>query len=238
MRTVNWKKEKRKKRWRMKYQSTEAKEWLFFVCFSPLFFFFFFSLSFSFFFALSLFLSFHSHSTLESELPYRGHILLEKKDNTEQFKFIAKQLRELNIDFFEKKAELKRGFLFEVVISYNFEQSLGNSIDLGCYPFFKNVKMSELCRDQQRYLRSQGRDVSREPSKLISTHQNRRTVVDFVDNILFLLCFQSCYIEDILSIITFETNAFMKEYIQSLQNERAKATSPLMSKIIKNLGNW
>ena len=104
--------------------------------------------------------------------------------------------------------------------------------------FFKNLKMAELCRDQRRYLRSQGRDVSREPSKLISTHQNHRVVVDFVDNILFLLCFKSCYIEDILSVITFETSAFMKEYIQSLQNERARASSPMMSKIIKNLGNW
>ena len=175
---------------------------------------------------------------LESDLPYRGHILLEKKENSEQFKFIAKQLREINVDFFARKAELKCGFLFEVVLSYDFESSLGNSIDLGCYPFFKDLKMSDLCRDQQRYLRSQGRDVSREPKKLISTHQNHRTVIDFVDNILFLLCFQSCYLEDILSIVTFETNAFMKEYIQSLQNARAQASSPLMSKIIKNLGNW
>ena len=163
---------------------------------------------------------------------------MKKEDNSEQFKFLSKKLHDIDIDFFTKKAESKCGFLFEVVVSYDFEKSLGNSIDLGCYPFFKKMQMSEMSRDQQTYLKSQGRNISREPSKLISTHQNHRTVVDFVDNILFLVTFMSCFIEDVKSVITFETSPFMRDYIQSLQNERAKAASPLLSRIIKNLGNW
>ena len=177
-------------------------------------------------------------SALQTLLPYRNFVLLTKDGNSPQFKYIADKLREVNIEFFVNKAENERkSFLFEVVLSYNFKASLQSSIDLGCFPFFKNVANSELSSDQQRHLAQTKRDCSREPAKLVSTHENNRVVVDFVDNLLYLLRFHSCYIVDVLSITVFETAPFLADYVQSLQVARSRAVSPLLGRIIKNLSN-
>ena len=163
---------------------------------------------------------------------------MKKEDQSPQFLFIAKQLKKVNIDFFINKAKSeKKSFLFEVILSYNFLDSLGNSIDLGCFPFFKNVANEDLSMDQQNELLKSKRNLIREPAKLVSTHENSRRVVDFVDNILYMLTHHSCKVLDVLSITSFETASFFAEYVQSLQIARSIVSSPIQGRIIKNLSN-
>ena len=177
-------------------------------------------------------------SALQTLLPYKNFVLLSKSEGSPQFIHLAKQLKKANVTFFESKATAERkSFLFEVVLSYNFKDSIQSSIDLGCFPSFKNVANTELSADQQAHLAQTKRDCFCEPPKLVSTHENNRIVIDFVDNLLYLLCFHSCYIVDVLSVTVFDTAPFLADYIESLQHARARATSPVLGRIIKNLAN-
>ena len=171
-------------------------------------------------------------------LPYKDFCLLTKEEASPQFRFLAERLKKADVDFFLDKAKNERkSFLFEVILSYNFQDSLQSSIDLGCFPYFKKVSNSELTRDQQDQLAGSKRNCSREPAKLVSTHENGRIVVDFVDNLIYLLTFHSCYVVEVLSVTSFTTAPFLAEYIQSLQIARSRATSPLQGRLIKNLSN-
>lgn len=166
-------------------------------------------------------------------------MLLEKEENSPQFEYLAKQLRETNIDFFVRQAEkYKRSFLFEVEISYDYEQSLFNSVCLNAFPFFKRVNLRELGKDQIKDFLAQGKRISNKhgPQKLVSTHENR-TLIEFIDNLLYMITHHSVILVNILSVVVFETESYMKSYIQDLQNHRAKASSPLQKKVIKLLGN-
>ena len=176
-------------------------------------------------------------SVLETELPYKNFLLLEKEENSPQFTYLAKQLQNTNIDFFVRQAQkYKRSFLFEVKITYDFEQSIFNSICLNAFPFFKKINISDLAKDQQAYLFAQGKSKFC-PQKLVSTHEDR-VLVEYIDCLIYMITHHHCQIVDVLSVVVFETSNYMKPYIQYLQDQRASATSPLQKRIIKMLGNW
>ena len=178
------------------------------------------------------------HSALQTELPFKSFLLMEAKDDSPQFRFLAKKLKQIDVDFFMDKAiHEKKSFLFEVVLDYNFEDSLGNSIDIGLFPSFRTVGNQDLSEDQQEHLRSVGRNCQKEPPKLVSAHKRNHLTIDFVDNLLFLLTHMSCVIVEVLSITSFYTAPFLSDYMISLQNARSKATSPQQAKVIKNLAN-
>ena len=177
-------------------------------------------------------------SALQTELPYRDFVLLQKDRNNVKFTYIAKQLRKLNMSFFVHKATIERqSFLFEVILDYNFADSLGSSIDLGVFPYFRRVHNEELTQHQQGVLRGLSRDCGREPAKLISAHRRHHHIVDFFDNIAYLLQFHSCAIVDVLSIVCFRTAPFLQHYVQTLQDERSRCASGILSRVIKNLSN-
>ena len=177
-------------------------------------------------------------SALQCQLPYRNFVLLQKEDNNLQFRYISKQLKDMNMKFFVDKAtHEKTSFLFEVILDYNFEDSLGNSLDLGIFPYFRKVANTELTRDQQDVLDELSRHCDREPAKLISAHRNNHHVTDFVDNIAYLVYLHSCRIVEVLSIVSFETAPFLQRYVQQLQDERSRSPSTILARIIKNLSN-
>ena len=122
-------------------------------------------------------------------------------------------------------------------MDYNFADSLGSSIDLGVFPYFKRVHNEELTLHQQDVLRGLSRRCGKEPAKLISAHRRHHHVVDFFDNIAYLLQFHSCAIVDILSIVSFRTAPFLQHYVQTLQDERSRCASNVLSRVIKNLSN-
>ena len=173
-------------------------------------------------------------SALQTELPYRDFVLLQKEDNSAQFRYISEQLKKMNIAFFvEMATREKKSFLFEVVLDYNFEDSLGSSIDLGVFPYFKKVNNQELTQDQQDVLSGLSRNCDREPAKLVSAHRQKHHVTDFVDNIAYLVYLHSCRITEVLSIVSFRTAPFLRDYVQQLQDERSRSSSAILARIIK-----
>lgn len=177
-------------------------------------------------------------SALQTELPYRDFVLLRREDNSVKFRYISKQIRKMNMNFFvEKATQEKKSYLFEVVLDYNFRDSLGSSIDLSVFPYFKRVKNHELTQDQQNVLDGLSRNCDREPPKLVSAHRRKHHVTDFVDNIAYLVYFHSCQITEVLSIVSFRTAPFLQHYVQELQDERSQSSSAILARIIKNLSN-
>ena len=65
-----------------------------------------------------------------------------------------------------------------------------------------------------------------------------RPVIDFIDNILFLLIHQSCVLVEVEEVIIYRQADFFRPYITYLQHQRGKSTSKLLSKQIKALGKY
>ena len=70
--------------------------------------------------------------------------MLKKEENSPEFNFLAERLRNIDLSFFmERSKDFKQGFIFSVTLGYNYDASLGNSVDIG-----KKNKSSEDTRMQ------------------------------------------------------------------------------------------
>ena len=60
-------------------------------------------------------------------MPCDNFVLLRKEKNSVKFRYIAEQLKNLNLQFFEEQSEIyKTGFIFEVSLNYCEDSSMGN----------------------------------------------------------------------------------------------------------------
>ena len=58
--------------------------------------------------------------------------MLKKEENSPEFNFLADRLRNVDLAFFlERSKDFKQGFIFSVTLGYNYDASLGNSVDIG-----------------------------------------------------------------------------------------------------------
>ena len=68
--------------------------------------------------------------------------MLKKEENSPEFNFLADRLRNIDLSFFmERSKDFKQGFIFTVTLGYNYDASLGNSVDIGKNKSSKNTTM-------------------------------------------------------------------------------------------------
>lgn len=89
--------------------------------------------------------------------------------------------------------------------------------------------------EQAALAKELGVNLDRTPQKLISSN-DERTVVTYIDNLLYSLIHMSAKIVEVTEIIQFKQEAVLKPYIEDLQHKRANAPSGLLNKAIKALG--
>ena len=175
-------------------------------------------------------------SCLTTKLPLSDFRLLKQEQQSSEFRKIEENLRGLNLEFFQKLCqEHSTGFLFRIVLDYDRVESLQTSVDFSMFPRFRSVKLSELSSDQQNEARKMNRKVDKEPPKLVSTME-KQEVVDYLENVLFLIIHMSCRIVEIKEIVIYKHCDIFKDYIGYLQKQRAMATSSVEAKLIKALG--
>ena len=130
--------------------------------------------------------SYPSHCCLcrfQGYLPVRGFHILRREDNSTHFQYLARQLQDINVDFFHQAATVdKRGFIYDCTLDYDFDASVGNSVDLGSFPYLRRVHIHELGPDQQRDSVHMGRTKLSESPKLVSMHENGHRRVGMLCN--------------------------------------------------------
>ena len=170
-------------------------------------------------------------------LPYSDFRRLTEEDASPLFKEIERRLKAVDLQFFADKAEDEEiGMLIRADVSYDKDDCVTSCVDLGMFPHFAKVVLSDLSQDQQAEAMKLKRNIDNEPPKLISTMQERE-VLDFTENLLYQLVHQSCRIKQVREVIIFRQASFFKKYMCFLQKERAAAMSKLLGKLIKALAN-
>ena len=129
----------------------------------------------------------------------------------------------------------RKGFIFDVSLTFDYQSALGNSVDLGPLPYLRKVYLSELSQDQINEATNLKRRS--ETTQLISTHDSDTRRVEFTANLMYLLVNCSFVIKEIHAIVIFEHEKLLAEYLQFLQDCRKDSTSPLEGRLIKSLGN-
>ena len=90
-------------------------------------------------------------------------------------------------------------------------------------------------QEQATFAEKLGIRLDRMPQKLISSN-DPRTVVLYIDNLLYSLVHYSAEVICVREIIQFKQDFIMRSYIEKLQEQRASAPSGLLNKAIKSLG--
>ena len=90
-------------------------------------------------------------------------------------------------------------------------------------------------QEQATFAEKLGIHFDKMPQKLISSN-DPRTVVLYIDNLLYSLVHYSVEVICVSEIIQFKQDFIMRNYIEKLQEQRASAPSGLLNKAIKSLG--
>ena len=176
-------------------------------------------------------------SCLTTYLPLDNFRILRQEEQNLEFKLIEEKLKNVDLDFFYNlTTERQQGILFRLVLDYDPVACLPMSLDLSMFPRFKSVSANELSQDQRNEAKELGKNLDRDYPKLVS-NMERGEVVDFLENILFLLIHQSCHIVEIRQMVVYRQSDYLSDYIHFLQTQRALATSNVEGRIIKALGN-
>ena len=134
-------------------------------------------------------------SCLMTALPYSNFRLLTSESTSLLFREIADHLKKVDLDYFSTKAEEEQvNMLIRADMTYDENHSVATSLDVGMFPHFERVALTDLSPDQQEEALKSKRKIDTEPAKLISTMKTRE-VVDFSDNLLYLMVHQSCKIK-------------------------------------------
>ena len=177
-------------------------------------------------------------SCLLTMLPYKDYQTLKNDGQSLLFQEIVKNLQSLNLEYFlEMAVEKKQGMLITCRLDYDKNLALKTCLDFSMFPHFKKVRADQLTNEQQNQAIQLRKKIDKEPPKLISSMETRQ-VIDFIDNILFLLVHQSCVLVEVEEIIIYRQADFFRPYVTYLQRQRGKSTSKLLSKQIKALGKY
>ena len=174
---------------------------------------------------------------LSTSLPHSQFSFLSKEHNSAMFYYLSKKLRALDVDFFLDMAKANIGYVFEVVLSFDIREALPVNLELCNLPFLKGISEAELSQDQIRSARTMGRKITKERPKLVTTLIKNHEIVDFIENILYVLIFHNLQLIKIRSIVMFRSYPYFNEYIQKLQQCRRDSKSKILGKVIKSLGN-
>ena len=62
-----------------------------------------------------------------------------------------------------------------------------------------------------------GRKIDGSATQLVTTHRQDHETTDFVTSIIYMLVNNSCYIKDILAIISYKHEQILTEYLDLLE---------------------
>ena len=172
-------------------------------------------------------------------MAFKSHRLLTPTQNGKIFKSVASRLYENDIDFFfEELHSNNHIYFFDVTLDFEKNaEKLETNFDLSMFPFYEVGSYKNLTREQKlRGTRLNG-DPAKEPAKLVSYLKKAHRTTDFVENLLYMVAFHGVTIIDIDSVIRSVAYPFYDPWLTTLQHEKMKNLSSVISKTIKNLGN-
>ena len=187
--------------------------------------------------SLSLSLSGLYPGLLQTGLPHSNFRLITEENNQELFRFLASKIISTDVDFFLRMMQKEStGFVFEIELDYDKEKSMQTCIDFCAFPYLKSVGRDMLSQEQIQKADTLKRHLHRERAKLITSFEDRHTVTDFCENILFLTTVIGMSVRTVKSIISFNTYDYLEPYVNKLQISRRDTVSPITGKLVKSLG--
>lgn len=154
-----------------------------------------------------------------------------------EFDSISQRLMDGDVDFFHDELLVENnGFYFEVQIGFDPANMITTNLDLSFFPFKSETKSTDLSFDQIKQAEKLNRKVDKEGLKLASyLHEN--VICDHSENILYQIVFHGAKVIKIKRILKFKSYKYLEKYIFSLQEKKNQTVSPILTKILKNLGN-
>ena len=180
----------------------------------------------------------HSYTTSETtDLPFSDFSYLDGQNHAYRFKFLRERLCNIDTEFFAEIAQnQQKSFIFQVEINYDLNLAKFTALDLSAFPELRKVSPAELSNLQRQEFISAGRNIGKQPEKLVSDCRNT-ILTDHVDNILFLLVWFSANIVRVKCCVEFTTYPFLREYCHSMADKRAKSVSKIQKNYAKLLSN-
>ena len=126
--------------------------------------------------------------------------------------------------------------MYFVVLETSFDQNCKwNSVDFAHLPIKTQISPSQLSNCQREALLQNNRDIPT-ATRLVSSCDPSQWA-DWVENILFVAVFYAMKITKIHTIVRCRGYKVFRDYIQTLNEARAKEQSSIANRIFKSLSN-
>ena len=182
-----------------------------------------------------------SHSLYPSvlclELPSHDYCLLDHENNTEEFEMITEKILTADTKYFADIAETeKKSFLIECSLKYDKNSSKACSLDLPGLPTVRRVYSEEIGNFQFFEYKRTKTSFEKMPPKLVADLSDGRHT-EYIDTIFFLQLLFGAEVTKVHRIVSFKTNAYLKDYCLRLCKLRSETKSAVMNKIFKTYTN-
>ena len=176
-------------------------------------------------------------SVLCLELPSHDYCLLDHENNTAEFQLVTKKILDGDTKYFADLAiSEKKSFLIECSLKFDKNSSKVTSLDLPGLPTVRRVKSDEIGNFQFFEQKRTKKSFDKIPPKLVSDLHNGRPT-EFIDAIFFLQLLYGAEVTKVHRIVSFRTNAYMKDYCLKLCKLRSETKSKVLNRVFKTYTN-
>ena len=175
-------------------------------------------------------------STLRSKIAYSNFKNICK--TSPLFDALCKNLKEGNVQFFHDLLEKENtGFVFVVEAEFSAnETNVHASMDFCNFPYLRRISASDLSQEQAESATRMKRNLGKEQPKLVTNFEPCAVLTNISENLLYLVVFNNLLIKRVLKIVSYNAYDYFNDYITRLQTHRRDAVSPILSKVVKSLG--
>ena len=176
-------------------------------------------------------------SVLCLELPSHNYTLLDQNNNTADFKLITSKILDGDSKYFADIAESDHiSFIIECSLTFEQGSAKVNSLDLPGLPTVRQVHNEEIGNFQFFEYKRTKTSFDKMPPKLISDLQGGRHT-EMIDTLFYLQIMFSAEVTEVHRIVSFKTNAYMKDYCLRLCKLRSETESTVLNKVFKTYTN-
>ena len=176
-------------------------------------------------------------SVLCLELPSHDYLLLNEYNHKAEFQMITNKILDGDTKYFaDIAASEKKSFLVECTLVFDKSSAKANSLDLPGLPTVRQIHNEEIGNFQFFEQKRTKTTFDKMPPKLVSDLSDG-IHTEFIDTIFFLELMFGAEVTKVHRIVSFKTNAYMRDYCLRLCKLRSETKSTILNKIIKTYTN-
>lgn len=171
------------------------------------------------------------------ELPSHDYCLLDQENNVAEFQLVTQKILDGDTKYFADIAETeKKSFLIECSLKFDKNSSKACSMDLPGLPTVRRVQSDEIGHYQFFEYKRTKTSFDKMPPKLVADLVPG-LYTEFIDALFFLELLFGAEVTKIYRIVSFKTNAYMRDYCLRLCKLRSETESAVLRQIYKTYVN-